>query len=471
MINIRKLNGNDLSNYYTKSQCDSKFLPRMDLSTIINDLENQITTLENNTNTHLTTLDGIVSSQNTQINDLNNFSTLIDLNLYEPLLNSGDTKINNLSGLTSLINNSIPSLTSIESQISTLNNNTSLFNDSVYLPLVINGDTRINNLYGLTSYVQNAISNGTQINPLNNLSLDPFYAVGNFNTTLSLSHVINFSHMVLNNVNTNNNFYMLRNISFGNAIFQNQSTFGGSGAVSNTSIVSRSCRMFDFHLDLSNINSFNSNNNAVMLFVPDTILNLYDGFIYKLNFITNKPSVTKYNNHNIPNLYLLFRNHITMSNSMFQNLFLAGTESASASKLHLCFLSKIKLLYSTTQYEPTITVHRVYMKPSSRLWNRCNGLMITNLYYIPPTDNGNLYNLDVCLSLYGDYEKTVTNLYLPNPDIYNYGSFVTVSGNTTWKQYYTQESTMDHYTHNVPILLGNDESFDVWFQYLNSLCN
>lgn len=468
MINIRKLNGNDLSNYYTKSQCDSKFLPRMDLSTVINDLENQITTLENNTNTHLTTLDGIVTSQNTQINDLNNFSTLIDLNLYKPLLNNNDTKINNLSGLTDLINNSIPSLTNIESQISTINNNTSLFNDSVYLPLVINGDSRINNLYGLTSYVQNAINNGTQINPLNNFSLDPFMAVVDFNTTVSLTCPVYFSNMVLNNANTHTSLTGLKNISFGNAVFQNQSSFAGTGGVSNTSVVSRSCRMFDFYLDLTAMTKFNSNNNMVMLFVPDKILNLNDGYIYSANFITNSSTAVKFNNSNIANLYLLFRDHINMNNSIFQNLFLPGTDSFAATKLHLCFLSRIKLLNPTTQLDPTITTYRVYLKPCSRLWNRCCGLTIKNLYYIP-TINGNIYNLDLCLSLFNDFEKTVDNLYLGNPDIYNYGGFVTVSGNTTWRQYYTQQTTMDYYTTNVPILLTNSESSDVWFQFLNQL--
>lgn len=417
MINIRKLNGNDLSNYYTKSQCDSKFLQKMDLSTVINDLQTQITTLDYNTNTHLTTLDGIVTSQNSQINDLNNFSTLIDLNLYKPLLNSGDTRINNLSGL--------------------------------------------------SDYIDSKIGGGSTVS-IDKLAIDPFWCIGNFNTSISLTHVVNFSNMVLNNINTHTALTSLKNISFGKCVFQNQSSFGGSGGVANTSVVSRSCRMFDFYLDLTALTNFNSNNNMVMIFVPDKILNLNDGYVYSANYITNSPTAVKFNNSNITNMYLLFRDHINMNNSIFKNLFLAGTDSFAATKLHLCFLSRIKLLNPTTRNQPTLTTYKVYLKPCSRLWNRCCGLMIKNLYYIP-TLNGNIYNLDVCLSLWNDYEKTVDNLYLGNPDIYNYGGFVTVSGNTIWKQYHTQQSSMDYYTTNVPILLTNSDSTDAFFQFLNSL--
>lgn len=395
---------------------------------------------------------GNVAEFQAQMDSIETNTSLLDLNLYQPLLNPGDTKISLLTGLNNLF--------------TTLNNNTSILDINLYEPLLNSGDTKISLLTGLSNYIDSKISGGSV--SINNLSLDPFYCVGNFNTTLSSTHEVNFSHMVLNQVNTKNNLSGLRNISFGDAVFQDQGFYAGTGATADASVVSRSCRMFDFYLDLSNINNFDSSNNMVMLFVPDRILNTYDGFIYQLNFITNKPSVTKYNNHNIPNLYLLFRDHIAMSNSIFQNLFLAGTESASASKLNLCFLSKIKLSYPTTQYDPTITAYRVYMKPSSRLWNRCNGLKIKNLFFIP-TVNGNIYNLDTCLSLYGDNEKTIDNLFLPNMDVWQHGGFVTVSGDTTWRSYYTSQTAMDYYTHSAPISLSNNASFDVFFQFLNSL--
>lgn len=81
MFPSNKLKAMDLSNYYTKNQCDNLFLSKFDAESV---------------DRRLTSLEELVSIQDSSI-------TTLETNLYEPLLNSGNTKINLLSGLTDLI--------------------------------------------------------------------------------------------------------------------------------------------------------------------------------------------------------------------------------------------------------------------------------------------------------------------------------------------------------------------------------
>lgn len=425
----------NLSDYYTKNQCDNLFISKFDSEAI---------------QTHLTVLDQIVLNQNNSITSLNT-------NLYDPLLYTGDTKINNLTGLSNFVNTKISSNTYVTSlgQLSLKHEN------EIYNPLKNDGggyQNQITLLSGLTRLISDM--NTSSVIDLTNFSLDPFMGVINLNTNLSTTQMLSFNNMPQNSINYNTALSSYKSLRFGKIEMHSMPSSDTSLNVQDW--IQRSQRYYNFYLNLEDLKTLNAPSLGIPIFVPDRIFNIYDKRTYHLHTIYCDESSQNFNNLNLGLMHLYFRNHVKFWYETIQQAFGIGTGRFAELRLYLAFLNPIHLYGYANILNPNTKVRVTFCAVSNSFHFKALGLY--HLLYIPLLRNqAPIYNFSK-LHVVDGTTKFINEIKFPDSSILTFGGYLA----STWTEYSSDYATYTTST-STPTYFAESDEVSTFYDYLNKL--
>lgn len=427
--------------FLTMEQGDKRYLKRYAQIPGMEEITDQIT----NINTQLTTI-----SYNTGI---------MNLNLFQPLLNSGDTSINNLSGLSSYVNSKITS----NSYVTGLGAWTTKHENELYNPLKYDDQTypqQAMQLSGLTNLVNNMISSTTSISNFNNFALDPFMAVVNLNTDLTTTQFLSFANMPQNSINYNTALSTLKNLRFGK--IEMHAIPSSDTSLNVQDWVPRLERFYNFYLNLEDLKTINNTSLGIAIFVPDSVFNVYDKRIYKLHTIYNDDASVNFNNLNLGLMHLYFRNHVKFWYETLQHAFGIGTGRFAELKLYLAFLSEIHLYGYSNILNPNTKVRVTFCRISNSHIFKALGLY--HLMYIPLMRNqAPIYNF-AKLHVIDGTTKYINEIKFPDSSILTFGGYY----GTTWTEHTADYATYTT-TSAAPTYFAESDEVSTYYDYLNKL--
>ena len=304
----------------------------------LNQLKTRVDLVEldiTNIKTELTTIDstvsGIIANTSTMNIDLNNLSIDIQTDLVMPLYQS-TSDITRMSALADYVNNSV---------------STSLAN-AVY-------------------------------------STDPFLALMNVNTSLTSTVSISFSNMRNHPFNTVSTLTDLKTMPFGKVEFI--VPIAPTSTTSLNNIIDCCDRYFDFYFDFSSIATSTRLTNGLPVFIPDRVLNVFDGTVYKCRALKSYGTANSFNPSpsNVGHMYLFIRNVLKMRNNCIYNTFATGITAWSSLYLNIILCGEIGLdSYNSSVAQPNnwVKCKSLWSPGRPRYIYQALGIFVNNFYLV-----------------------------------------------------------------------------------------
>lgn len=229
----------------------------------------------------------------------------------------------NITDINDLTNEMISMSNKIDNTETTLNSLSLDVQNDLYSP-IYQDESQVTRLTALTNYIENQFDL-----KLKNFVEDGFCAVVNVNVTTTLNGTtltnIYFKDLINDPILAKNT--ILKNLKMGEAELSKNNDSSYSKYYGSP--------VFYFYLDISSLLTAGVLND-LSIKIPDTILNLNDGLVYKCSYLSYRTITPLFNSSNVTDMTLIVRRCGSIDQNFIFNYFLS---SWSSSNLTLVMLS------------------------------------------------------------------------------------------------------------------------------------